>query len=400
MISATRRVAEAELLHQPLPVHGVPYAGLVGRPLLRPHPRRAHLRPHPRRAHRGRRAHPGPLPAHRRGRVPGHQRRKTSRCSSQRVSRIAAATGKTPVAWHEAGAVDDLAEGMVGQYWAGAVPEGAHGAHAAHFVERGGALILSPSDRAYLDMKPRADFPLGLAWAGARAAAHRLRLGADGCARRRPGRARSSASRRRCGPRPSRPSPTPTASSSRAIAAHAEIGWSAPRARAPERSWESFRARVAGLPDAGRLSGIAVDRAALDETPTPAETSTAATATAPTGTTAWSSPHEPEPETSEHSSIVIHSARIVSGGAVVDDGWIRFEDGVSRLAAPDPSWDTGRRRRRRDRDGGSRERSSPPASSTSTGTAAPAPPSTTAPRRSAPPATRTARTAPPAPWFR
>src|SRR5690606_25377308 len=32
--------------------------------------------------------------------------------------------------------------------------------------ERGGRIILSPSDAAYLDMKPAADFPLGLAWAG------------------------------------------------------------------------------------------------------------------------------------------------------------------------------------------------------------------------------------------
>ncbi len=35
-----------------------------------------------------------------------------------------------------------------------------------------------------------------------------------------------------------------------------------------------------------------------------------------------------QPESSAHGSIVIHSARIVSGGAAVDDGWIRFEDGV------------------------------------------------------------------------
>ena len=33
-------------------------------------------------------------------------------------------------------------------------------------------------------------------------------------------------------------------------------------------------------------------------------------------------------ESSAHGSLVIHSARIVSAGVVVDDGWVRFENGV------------------------------------------------------------------------
>jgi hexosaminidase len=83
-----------------------------------------------------------------------------------RVTRIAAATGKTPVTWHEAGAVADIAPGTVGQYWGSVTPQGAHAEEAAHFVARGGALIMSASDRTYLDMKPSEDFPLGLSWAG------------------------------------------------------------------------------------------------------------------------------------------------------------------------------------------------------------------------------------------
>ena len=83
-----------------------------------------------------------------------------------RATRIAAATGKTPVTWHEAGAVADIAEGTVGQYWGSVTPQGTHAEEAAHFVERGGQLIMSASDRTYLDMKPDAEFDLGLEWAG------------------------------------------------------------------------------------------------------------------------------------------------------------------------------------------------------------------------------------------
>lgn len=82
-----------------------------------------------------------------------------------RVTGIVTELGKTPVAWHEAGAAD-VAAGTVGQYWGLLEPSPEHAAHAARFVERGGRVILSPGDAAYLDMKPTADFPLGLAWAG------------------------------------------------------------------------------------------------------------------------------------------------------------------------------------------------------------------------------------------
>jgi hexosaminidase len=85
---------------------------------------------------------------------------------SERATRIVVEAGKTPVAWHEMGAAAGIAEGTVGQYWGMKTPTGSHAAEAAHFVERGGALIMSAADAAYLDMKYSADFPLGLTWAG------------------------------------------------------------------------------------------------------------------------------------------------------------------------------------------------------------------------------------------
>lgn len=84
----------------------------------------------------------------------------------ERATAIVRELGRIPIAWHEAGAVPDLAEGTVGQYWGALQPTPAHAAQCAHFVARGGTVVLSPSDAVYLDMKYDADFPLGLAWAG------------------------------------------------------------------------------------------------------------------------------------------------------------------------------------------------------------------------------------------
>ncbi|MEJ1087116.1 beta-N-acetylhexosaminidase [Microbacterium sp. Mu-80] len=84
----------------------------------------------------------------------------------ERVSAMVIELGKTPIAWHEAGAVSGIAQGTIGQFWGGVEPSEAHAAEAAQFVERGGSLILSPSNAVYLDMKYDADYPLGLAWAG------------------------------------------------------------------------------------------------------------------------------------------------------------------------------------------------------------------------------------------
>lgn len=82
----------------------------------------------------------------------------------ERVTALVAELGKTPVAWHEAGSAQ-VAEGTVGQYWGSATPTSTQAEHARRFADRGGSLVMSPSDTAYLDQKYDADFPLGLSWA-------------------------------------------------------------------------------------------------------------------------------------------------------------------------------------------------------------------------------------------
>lgn len=82
-----------------------------------------------------------------------------------KVTEIVRATGKTPIAWHEAGAAPGLAAGTIGQYWNYITPEAGHAAHSRAFVRGGGRLIVSPADAAYLDMKYDENTPLGLTWA-------------------------------------------------------------------------------------------------------------------------------------------------------------------------------------------------------------------------------------------
>ncbi|GAB3630851.1 beta-N-acetylhexosaminidase [Microbacterium shaanxiense] len=82
----------------------------------------------------------------------------------ERVTALTTALGKTPITWHEAGSAM-VAEGTIGQYWGSTSPDAAHADHARRFAERGGSVIMSPSNTAYLDQKYDADFPLGLDWA-------------------------------------------------------------------------------------------------------------------------------------------------------------------------------------------------------------------------------------------
>lgn len=82
-----------------------------------------------------------------------------------RVTRLAAATGKVPIAWHEAGSAPDLSPGTLGQYWGFVTPEGGMDEKSRNIVRGGGRLILSPADAIYLDMKYDADATLGLTWA-------------------------------------------------------------------------------------------------------------------------------------------------------------------------------------------------------------------------------------------
>jgi len=83
----------------------------------------------------------------------------------RRVTAMVAELGKTPIGWHEIARVDGLPAGTIAQYWNFLEPEPPHGEHLAAWVARGGRVILSPADVAYLDIKPHADHPLGLVWA-------------------------------------------------------------------------------------------------------------------------------------------------------------------------------------------------------------------------------------------
>ncbi|CAM5238743.1 hypothetical protein STENM223S_00363 [Streptomyces tendae] len=83
----------------------------------------------------------------------------------QRVQPIVAKYGKTVVGWHQlAGA--GPAEGALVQYWGLDRTGAAEKAQVAEAARNGTGLILSPADRAYLDMKYTKDTPLGLSWAG------------------------------------------------------------------------------------------------------------------------------------------------------------------------------------------------------------------------------------------
>ncbi|MDP3209387.1 MAG: family 20 glycosylhydrolase [Rhodoglobus sp.] len=82
-----------------------------------------------------------------------------------RVTSIAAKFGKTLIGWHEMGRSPDLPAGTVGQYWSFTTPQEGAAEHTLSFVQQGGAVILSPADVAYLDIKYDADAELGLLWA-------------------------------------------------------------------------------------------------------------------------------------------------------------------------------------------------------------------------------------------
>ncbi|MEU8223084.1 beta-N-acetylhexosaminidase [Kribbella sp. NPDC048915] len=71
--------------------------------------------------------------------------------------------GKRVMGWHEI-ADAPLPAGTIVQYW-GTEDEKAQ-ALAVKAVEQGATLVLSPANRAYLDMKYDEDTPLGLQWAG------------------------------------------------------------------------------------------------------------------------------------------------------------------------------------------------------------------------------------------
>lgn len=164
-----------------------------------------------------------------------------------RVSRLVVEIGKTPIAWHEAGASPSLAAGTIGQYWGFVSPTDGMDEKTRGFVGLGGKVILSPADAIYLDMKFDPDSPLGLTWARGVTTLHRAYewdparvvdgIGDDdvlGVEAPLWGEtARTAADM--------------DALAFPRIAAAAEAAWSPALGATPLRSWESFRTRVGGL---------------------------------------------------------------------------------------------------------------------------------------------------------
>ncbi|GLJ78366.1 family 20 glycosylhydrolase [Microbacterium imperiale] len=165
----------------------------------------------------------------------------------ERTSALIASLGKTPIAWHEAGAAGDLAPGTVGQYWSFVRPAEGAADKARAFVTAGGRVILSPADAVYLDMKPDETAALGLTWANGPTSLERAYrwepadvveglseddiLGVEAPLWTETVRTLDDID----------------ALTFPRIAAAAEAAWSPPTGRAPGRTWESFRSRVGGL---------------------------------------------------------------------------------------------------------------------------------------------------------
>ncbi len=83
----------------------------------------------------------------------------------ERVQPVVAEYGKTVIGWHQLTGAEP-AEGALAQYWGTDRTSAAEKEQVAAAARNGTGLILSPADRAYLDMKYDKDTPLGLAWAG------------------------------------------------------------------------------------------------------------------------------------------------------------------------------------------------------------------------------------------
>ncbi|MFF4698551.1 beta-N-acetylhexosaminidase [Streptomyces chattanoogensis] len=82
-----------------------------------------------------------------------------------KVQPVVAKYGKTVIGWHQLTGARP-AKGAVAQYWGYDKTGAAERQQVADAARNGTGLILSPADRAYLDMKYDKDTPLGLNWAG------------------------------------------------------------------------------------------------------------------------------------------------------------------------------------------------------------------------------------------
>ncbi|PZU40685.1 MAG: beta-N-acetylhexosaminidase [Microbacterium sp.] len=164
-----------------------------------------------------------------------------------------AAAGKTPIAWHEAGLVGGLPAGTVGQYWGLRSPVDGQDDAARAFD---GGVILSPADAVYLDMKYDGGTRLGLTWADGPTSVERAydwdpATVIDGLDEARVRGVEAALWTETIA--------TPADIDEMVfprIATAAEIAWSPSSALAAERTWESFRVRVAALEPLWHALGI------------------------------------------------------------------------------------------------------------------------------------------------
>ncbi len=78
-----------------------------------------------------------------------------------RVQPIAVGKGKTVIGWHQIGAAQHSPNRVV-QYWGTSTSD----SKVSNAVSQGARVVMSPANKAYLDMKYNPQTPLGLSWAG------------------------------------------------------------------------------------------------------------------------------------------------------------------------------------------------------------------------------------------
>ncbi|MEU7820913.1 family 20 glycosylhydrolase [Catellatospora sp. NPDC049133] len=78
-----------------------------------------------------------------------------------RVQPYVGAVGKTVMGWHQVGQADH-SPGRIAQYWGTSTSD----ADLSAAVSKGAKVVMSPANKAYLDMKYTNQTPLGLTWAG------------------------------------------------------------------------------------------------------------------------------------------------------------------------------------------------------------------------------------------
>lgn len=176
-----------------------------------------------------------------------------------RATKMVTELGKTPIAWHEAGATGALAPGTIGQYWGYVAPTDGMDEKTRTFVRNGGRVILSPADAIYLDMKLTADSPTGLTWANGPTSVHDAYAWEPTAIIDGIGDDDILGVEAPMWSETLRTAAELDAQAFPRIAAAAEVAWSP--ARHDARTWESFRARVGALGALWRAQGVAFTRA-------------------------------------------------------------------------------------------------------------------------------------------